>query len=87
MNTMSSKDYFKSRTLAALSEYEDSTRNRTVYDETPYSELACDWLKSAAEGGGDEAAGHILEILRRGASDETVHEIAEYLRGVWPGEL
>ena len=76
MNTMSSKDYFKSRTLAALSEYEDSTRNRTVYDETPYSELACDWLRSAAEGGGAEAAGHILEILRRGASDKTVHELS-----------
>lgn len=87
MNTMSSKDDFKARTLAALSEYEDSTRNRTVYDETPYFELACDWLKAAAEDDGGEEAGRILEILRRGASDETVHEVAEYLRGVWPGEL
>ena len=87
MNMIPYGDDFKSRTLAALSEYEDSMQNRTVYDETPYSKLVCDWLKSAAEGGGDEAAEHILEILRRGASDETVHEVAEYLRGIWPGEL
>lgn len=42
MNMIPYGDDFRSRTLAALSEYEDSTRNRTVYDETPYSKLACD---------------------------------------------
>lgn len=87
MNAMSSKDDFKSRTLAALSEYEDATRNRTVYDETPYFEFACDQLRSAAEDDGGESAGRILEILRRGASDETVREISDYVRGVWPGAL